>query len=73
MVDDEHAVAKKRDRKIKVARLFPNQTRVGDMERELYCNLDYESGDDPEQDRDSLYDYKIGNLTFLENEKRKNR
>lgn len=73
MVEDEQAVARKRDRKIEMARNYPNQTRIGDMEREIYFNLDHESDDDPEKNRESLFDYKIGNLSFLEIEARRTR
>lgn len=68
MVDDEQAVAKKRDRKIATARM--NQTRVGDLDRETYREFkdhnrqpDSDEGDMPEQD--DLYDHKIDHYEWL--------
>lgn len=65
MVDDPRAVEKKRDRDLALYKMRPNQTRVGDLGRELYAREDRTESSDPEQDFDSIYDNKLDHYEWM--------
>lgn len=71
MVDDPRAVEKKRDRDMALYRMRPNQTRVGDFDRELYANEDRSASIDPEKDYDSIYDNKLDHYEWMLKTKQK--
>lgn len=65
MVDDPRAVERKRDRDMALYRMRPNQTRVGDLDRELYAREDFVESSDPEKDFDSIYDNKLDHYDWM--------